>query len=60
MTLRRLNRTSEANRLLNAVSTGLEIIENDGYYQLVLMYKGLAAPKSLLEHMSKQPAGPRA
>lgn len=58
MTLRRLNRNSEANRLLNTVSTGLEIIENDGYYQLVLMYKGLAGPKSLLEHMSKQPAGP--
>src|SRR5688572_27598767 len=58
MTLMRLNRTSEANRLLNAVSTGLEIIENDGYYQLVLMYKGLAGFKSLLEHVSRQPAGP--
>ena len=58
MTLRRLNRNSEANRLLNTVSTGLEIIENDGYYQLVLMYKGLAGPKSLLEQVSKQPAGP--
>jgi len=60
MTLRRLNRTSEANRLLNGVSTGLEIIENEGYYQLVLMYKGLAGPKSLLELVSKQPAGPGA
>jgi tetratricopeptide (TPR) repeat protein len=57
MTLRRLNRTREANRLLNAVGSGLEIIENDGYYQLLLMYKGLVGPKWLLEQVSKQPAG---
>lgn len=58
MTLRRLNRTNEANRLLKAVGTGLEIIENDGYYQLVLMYKGLVSPQRLLGQISKQPAGP--
>ena len=57
MTLRRLNRTSEANGLLNAVGTGLEIIENDGYYQLLLMYKGLVSLEWLLEQVSKQPAG---
>ena len=57
MTLRRLNRTSEANRLLSAIDTGLEIIENDGYYQLVLMYKGLVSPQRLLDQVSKQPAG---
>lgn len=57
MTLRRLNKNREANRLLNAVGTGLEIIENDGYYQLLLMYKGLVGPKWLLERVSKQPAG---
>lgn len=57
MTLRRLNRTDEANRLLSPVRTGLEIIENDGYYQLLLMYKGLVSPQSLLEQVSKQPAG---
>ena len=57
MTLRRLNRTNEAKRLLSAVATGLEIIENDGYYQLLLMYKGLISPQELLEQVSKQPAG---
>ena len=58
MTLQRLNRTREANRLLNAVDTGLEIIENDGYYQLLLMYKGLVGPKGILEQVAKQPPGP--
>ena len=58
MTLWRLNRTTEANRLLTAVGTGLKVIENDGYYQLVLMYKGLVSAQSLLEQVSKQPAGP--
>ena len=58
MTLRRLHRTSEASRLLVAIGTGLEIIENDGYYQLLLMYKGLVSPQSLLEQVSRQPAGP--
>ena len=57
MTLRRLNRTTEASRLLGAVGTGLEIIENDGYYQLLLMYKGLVSPQSLLEQLSKLPPG---
>lgn len=57
MTLRRLNQTSEANRLLRPIGTGLEIIENDGYYQLLLMYKGLVSPRWLLEQVSKQPAG---
>ncbi len=57
MTLRRLKRTREATRLLSAVDTGLEIIENDGYYQLLLMYKGLVKPQWLLEQVSKQPAG---
>ncbi len=57
MTLRRLNRTYEAGRVLRAVGTGLEIIENDGYYQLLLMYKGLVTPTALLEQVSKQPPG---
>ena len=58
MTLRRLNRPNEARRVLNAVGTGLQIIENDGYYQLVSMYKGLVHPQPLLEQVSKQPSGP--
>ena len=57
MTLRRLNRTSESNLLLNSIDSGLAIIENDGYYQLLLMYKGLVTEKWLLEHVLKQPAG---
>lgn len=57
MTLRRLNRTNEARRLLTTIDRGLEVIENDGYYQLLLMYKGLITGKRLLEETSKQQAG---
>jgi tetratricopeptide (TPR) repeat protein len=57
ITLRRLNRTNEARRLLSNIDSGLEIIENDGYYQLLLMYKGLVTDKWLLEQASKQQAG---
>ena len=56
MTLRRLNRSNEARRLLSTIDRGLGIIENDGYYQLLLMYKGLVTDKLLLEQVSRQPA----
>ena len=47
MTLRRLNRRNEAVRVLEAIGPGLDIIENDGYYRLVQMYKGLIAVDTL-------------
>src|SRR4030095_12015138 len=36
----------------------MEIIENDGYYKLVLMYKGLVDSESLLAETLSQPASP--
>jgi tetratricopeptide (TPR) repeat protein len=54
MTLRRLNRGREASRVLSLIRRGLEIIENDGYYRLLLMYKGMETAESLHRHALKQ------
>ena len=58
MTLRRLKRTSEAKRALESIQPKMDIIENDGYYKLVLMYKGLVDSESLLAETLSQPASP--
>ena len=49
MTLRRLNRRTEADRVLESITPGMDIIENGSYYRLLLMYKGLESPHTLLE-----------
>ena len=49
MTLRRLNRTSEAARALEPITEGMDVIENTGYYRLLLMYKGILSAESLLD-----------
>lgn len=49
MTLRRLKRDDEARKVLEPIAPGMEIIENGSYYRLLLMYKGLEKPESLLE-----------
>jgi tetratricopeptide (TPR) repeat protein len=48
MTLRRLGRPAEAETLLEAISTDMEIIENRAYHKLLLMYRGEIAPEELL------------
>lgn len=48
MTLRRLNRPSEADALLAPITQAMEIIENASYHKLLMMYKGAATPESLL------------
>lgn len=58
MTLRRLNRAREAAKVLEPIRAGMEIIENDGYYRLLLMYKGTISPESLLAETSKQAESP--
>jgi tetratricopeptide (TPR) repeat protein len=60
MTLRLLHRNQEADRVLLPVKEEMEIIENDGYYQLLLMYKGVVSPHSLLEQAVKQGNSPGA
>lgn len=54
MTLRRLNRPAEAAKVLEPVREGMDIIENAGYYRLLLMYKGSVPAESLLEEALKQ------
>lgn len=58
MTLRRLDRTKEAARVLEPIRPGMEIIENDGYYKLALMYRGLVHSETLLAETLKQPSSP--
>jgi tetratricopeptide (TPR) repeat protein len=60
MTLRRLNRGQEASRLLADIHPGMEIIENDGYYRLLLMYKGLVSAESLHAEALRQGSSPGA
>ncbi len=53
MTLRRLGRDREARQVLSPIIEGMEIIENTGYYRLLLMYKGAIQSESLLEEASE-------
>ncbi len=48
MTLRRLERGTEAAAVLEPITGDMEIIENDAYHQLLLMYKRQVTPESLL------------
>jgi tetratricopeptide (TPR) repeat protein len=48
MTLRKLNRKEEAEKILTAIRKEMNIIENDSYHKRLLMYKGLVPPDSVL------------
>jgi tetratricopeptide (TPR) repeat protein len=54
MTLRRMNRLKEAAKVLEPVRQGMDVIENEGYYRLLLMYKGILSPDTLLAEAQKQ------
>lgn len=54
MTLRRMNKEREANKELEPISEGMDVIENTGYYRLLLMYRGLISPEKLLAESMKQ------
>jgi tetratricopeptide (TPR) repeat protein len=47
MTLRRLGREDEARRVLEPIHAGMDIIENQAYYRLLLMYKGELSTEDL-------------
>jgi len=49
MTLMRLGRSAEASRVLESISTKMDILENASYHRRLLMYKGLSSPASLLD-----------
>ncbi|HET9788491.1 MAG TPA: tetratricopeptide repeat protein [Pyrinomonadaceae bacterium] len=49
MILRRFNRNSEAVKVLEPITEGMDVIENTSYYRLVLMYKGILPVERLRE-----------
>ncbi len=49
MTCRRLGETEQADSLLATIPANLELIENDGYFNRILLYKGLKKPEDLLD-----------
>jgi tetratricopeptide (TPR) repeat protein len=52
MILRRLNRPKEAEQVLEAISTDMDVIENQSYHKLLLMYRGEIVPEELLVEKS--------
>lgn len=58
MTLRRLNRNDEAKALLDGITKEMDIIENDGYHRLLLMYKELVSREELETETLKTAASP--
>ena len=56
MILRRLGRSAEAELVLEPIHESMEIIENEGYHQLLLMYKGLLTAEEL-ESSSRESGG---
>ncbi|HTG94161.1 MAG TPA: tetratricopeptide repeat protein [Pyrinomonadaceae bacterium] len=56
MTLRRLNRLEEAAKVLLPIRAGMDVIENTGYYKLLLMYKGEIPFETLADETKKQEA----
>ena len=56
MTYRLLDRVEEAKELLAPITEEMDIIENQHYFRLLLMYKGLIQPEELMEEAHKQGA----
>lgn len=48
MALRRLGRNEEAKEVLAPITPAMNVIENDGYHRLMLLYKGLLPVDSVL------------
>ena len=57
MTLRRLGRVQEADKLLEPISVDLDVIENIAYHKLLLMYGGDIAPEELVRQDSNSTDG---
>jgi tetratricopeptide (TPR) repeat protein len=49
MTLMRLGRKVEADKLLERITPKMDILENSSYHRRLLMYKGLEKPEALLD-----------
>jgi tetratricopeptide (TPR) repeat protein len=51
MTLNRLGRKDEADKLLDSITEGMDAADNTSYYNRLLMYKGLIKPEELLPEL---------
>ena len=56
MTLRLLEQQEEAESVLSIISKDMDIIENQHYHQLLLMYKGERKPEEVMDEARKQGA----
>lgn len=54
MTLRLLERSDEAEKLLTPINEEMDIVENQHYHRLLLMYKGLLNPDGVMEEARAQ------
>lgn len=55
MTLRRLGRQAEAEKVLEPIKEGMNVLDNGAYYQRLLMYKGLRKPEEVLGSDEQDP-----
>jgi tetratricopeptide (TPR) repeat protein len=49
LALRRMGKDAQAEKVLKRAEPGMDLIENQGYLDLLLLYKGVYKPKELLE-----------
>lgn len=54
MTLRRMNKTKEAEKSIAGIGDNLDIIENDDYYKLVKVYQGKLKAEDLLKEIGAE------
>ncbi len=54
MTLRRMNKTKEAEKAIAGIKDNLDIIENDDYYKLVKLYQGKLKAEDLLKEIGTE------
>ncbi len=54
MTLRLLDMDEAAEELLGPITEEMDVIENQHYHRLLLMYKGLVKPEALMKEARKQ------
>ena len=52
MTLRRLDREKEANKVVAAIKPDLDVVENGDYYKLIRLYQGKSNADDLLKQIS--------
>lgn len=57
MILRRMGLHIEAEKVLSAISPGMNVIENTNYYNLCLFYKGIISLDDLTDGLADNPGG---